>query len=433
MSGFYWLVAIVLLAGCGKKPRPNAADELHRAAQNGDLGQVQALIARGVPVDARGLSDTTALHDAAWSGNVEVAEILVRCGARVDSVDSQGRTPIMVAMSRNHRSIVEDLVRAGATVNLHPAAYLGDVGRVRNLIDNGADITTRDRDGWTPLDYAVLYDHKEVAKLLLAAAADPNGLADGGVRTRDCVRDALRCALREGYEDMAELLINNNAPRAIQGGARETPLYWAAEYGRLRTVKLLLAKGANVNASTREGYKPLGAALGQGYADIVETLIAAGADVNVRDKAGRTLFTEAVTSYCEPAVEAAVKKKFDDSGPGRDAAFDAFARDIRDPLIARMVVLLVAHGADINEKDEAGVTPLHHAAEGGLKETVGFLLAKGAEVNAKTTGPRERRYETHSERVGTTPLHMAAASGDANTVKVLLAHGAELEARDQAG
>lgn len=433
-SGLCWLAAVVvLLAGCGRKPGRNVAEDLHRAASSGDLGQVQSLIARGISADARGWDDGMALHDAARSGHEEVAEVLIRCGACIDSVDNQGRTPVSVAMERDCRAVVEYLVRAGAAVNLHVAAYLGDTVTVQSLIDSGADVTAKDRNGCTPLHYAASYGYRDVAKLLIAAAANLNDTAEGKVRQRDYVSGALFSAIREGHEDMAELLIDSGVPIAVQGDTQETPLYWAAQYGRLRAVKLLLAKGASINASTREGRTPLGTAIEHGYIGIVETLIAAGADVNVRDKSGRTLLMEAVMSYCEPAVEAAVHARYGDSGPGRDAAFDAFARGIQNPLVARMVALLVAHGADVNEKDEIGMTPLHHAAERGLKEAVEYLLAKGGDVNTKTTRAREQHYETRSGRAGTTPLHMAAASGDANTVKVLLAHGAELEARDQAG
>jgi ankyrin repeat protein len=179
------MVAVVFLAGCHKKPRWDGVLDLHRAAWNGDLGQVQRLIVRGALVNAEDTGGGTALHEAALQGHKDVAEVLVCCGARMDSMDNRGRTPVMVAMERDHRAVVEYFVRAGAVVDLHLAAYLGDAAKVKSLIDSGADITARDRDGWTPLCYAASYGCKEVAKLLIAAAADPNGPGYGTKFARD--------------------------------------------------------------------------------------------------------------------------------------------------------------------------------------------------------------------------------------------------------
>jgi len=121
------MAAVVLLAGCGKRPRRNAKADLNWAAWNGNLAEVQALIARGANVNGG------ALHTAAARGHKEVVEVLVRCGASVDRINSKGQTPAIAAMQEDHKAIVEYLVGEGAVVNLHLAAYLGDAAKVKQV------------------------------------------------------------------------------------------------------------------------------------------------------------------------------------------------------------------------------------------------------------------------------------------------------------
>ena len=65
-------------------------EELHRAARAGDLKQVEALIAKGTPVNGRDSLGGTPLHDAAWAGEAEIVECLIRAGADVNARHSEG-------------------------------------------------------------------------------------------------------------------------------------------------------------------------------------------------------------------------------------------------------------------------------------------------------------------------------------------------------
>ena len=133
----------------------------------------------------------------------------------------------------------------------------------------------------------------------------------------------------------------------------ETPLYWAALYGRATIAATLIAAGANVNATTARAYTPLQRAAGSGHADVVAVLMSAGAEVNAKDVFGGT-----------PLHWAA--------GSGR----------------ATIVATLIAAGAEVNAKTNTGRTPLHEAAfwrgRAAVAATVAAtLIAAGAEVNAK--------------------------------------------------
>lgn len=84
------------------------------------------------------------------------------------------------------------------------------------------------------------------------------------------------------------------------------------------------------------------------------------------------------------------------------------------------IQLLLAAGADVNAKTNCDRTPLHSAAVGGRPEAIQLLLAAGADVNA-------REYD------GETPLHSAAAGGGPDAIQLLLAAGARVNERDDKG
>ena len=96
----------------------------------------------------------------------------------------------------------------------------------------------------------------------------------------------------------------------------------------------------------------------------------------------------------------------------RDAAYDGNIETVKQAIAA---------GADVNEKDNIGLTPLHSAAREGHKEIIELLIAAGAEVNAK------------DKIDGYIPLHLAADEGHKEVVELLIAEGADVNAMDDNG
>src|ERR1700683_5410935 len=86
---------------------PAGIEELHKAARAGNLKQVEALIAEGVPVDAKDSVGGTPLHYAAWAGELGVAEYLIRMGADVNARHANGATPLHYAVMGNRVDMVE--------------------------------------------------------------------------------------------------------------------------------------------------------------------------------------------------------------------------------------------------------------------------------------------------------------------------------------
>jgi ankyrin repeat protein len=165
---------------------------------------------------------------------------------------------------------------------------------------------------------------------------------------------------------------------------KEAEFVQAVCMGDTDKVKQLLAAGADVNAKDRDGRAPLYQAcrvmMGQRS---IEMLLAAGADVDARDKAGKT-----------PLYAAA------ESGAGQD-----------------VIKQLLAHNASPNMADNEGYTSLHAACMGnGQPEIIRLLVGGGAKVDAK-------------DHEGWTPLHHAAQRGRVEAVSVLLELKADRDPR----
>lgn len=415
------ILALTLLSGigCQKRREPRTEYDWWQAAYEGDVQKAMDLIAHGVPPRLTRYEGQTPLHIAAKHGHMEMVRFLVGCDPRIDTPDGQGYTPAMLAMAGNHRSIVEYLVEEGAALNLHLAAYLGDADRVNEFLAGGADVNLKGPNGWPPLHYAVLQKQTDMAKLLIAAGADLNALAGRKGFAEDFVGGtALHHAVQQGDVGIVGLLIDSGADVEATNQYGITALQWATLEGKSEMVKLLIAKGANVNARhERDHFRdgtPLASAVRAGRIDIVELLIAGGADVNATDESGWSVLHVAVPEY---------RGEF---------------RKGRTPAV-QIMELLVAHGADVKARDEEGLTPLHCAAYMGHEEVVAFLLARGAEVNARMVpDPRPEQIAWRHDlgfrlAPGVTPLHEAVIGGNPNVVGLLIAHGAKVDASDESG
>jgi ankyrin repeat protein len=142
------------------------------------------------------------LHDAAAAGNAGVVAALLRLGADPNGLDTGGHAPLYyVANARtgaDGAQVVRMLVMAGADVHeaagvmrctaLHMAARRGNVAVAAALLDGGADIEARDRQGDTPLRRAVNCGQLEVAAFFLARGANRHARGSRGLTPRRAAR-----------------------------------------------------------------------------------------------------------------------------------------------------------------------------------------------------------------------------------------------------
>lgn len=195
------------------------------------------------------------------------------------------------------------------------------------------------------------------------------------------------------------------------GGINERLLY-AAEEGKLETIKVLLQYGADIEAKDGLRRTPIVLAAYWNHREVVMYLRQQGAYIGRR---GRTFFHFAAFWNQDEIVKHLIQQE--------NADIEAKDEDGKTALHFaanhgnnKLVEYLLSEGANIEARDNDGRTPLLDAAAGGHDETVTYLLSKGAHIKAQ-------------DKNGWTLLQWAARKGDSKLVTYLLSKGANSEAK----
>jgi ankyrin repeat protein len=117
------------------------------------------------------------------------------------------------------------------------AAELGDVPRIRQLLDEGADVdsVTDGRYPWTPLMYASFHGRTDAARLLLERGADPDH------EDLDFYR-SITVAAAEGHWDIVRILVERGADATKGDGQSTTALGYATKQGEEEMIRYLESK-----------------------------------------------------------------------------------------------------------------------------------------------------------------------------------------------
>lgn len=142
-----------------------------------DIAKIQSIINRKPAiVNSERMLGESPLHKAAEIGNPKVIELLLKNGAICNSKNFNRATPLHIAVKKNKEEAVVELIQSCDQVNamayrsdltpLHLASLNGYYKIAKILVENGADITVKNRVGKTPLDIAEENDHKNIVDLL---------------------------------------------------------------------------------------------------------------------------------------------------------------------------------------------------------------------------------------------------------------------------
>lgn len=200
-------------------------------------------------------------------------------------------------------------------------------------------------------------------------------------------RTAIQVASESNQYEVAKYLIKNGASVREKGALGVPPLTLAAREGADNIVELLIAKGADVNAvDDNSNGTALMAASFKGQYRVAKYLIAKGANVNAKSKEGYTALHSAA------------------SGAGKELS-----------------ELLIVSGANVNSRTNNGITPLRLNAESHYyADVAAVLLSKGADPNLADDDNR-------------TPLNLAITKCHMATAELLISKGADVTTVDKLG
>jgi ankyrin repeat protein len=370
------------------------ATPLGLAAEVANTQILKLLLDAGANVDSPNADGMTALMAVARTGNVEAAKLLIDRGATVDAREGfGGQSALMWAAARRHPPMIDLLAAHGADINARSAhrdyqRHITAEGRPKSLdsggftpllyaarencmacvdvlLDRGADIDLADPDGVSPLHLAVMNANWDLARKLIDAGADVNqwdifGAAplftavggrartDGGRASIDPPNETtgleiVRLLLTRGANPNMQLFFRPANVRGATNLRGSTPLIRAAANNDMEVVKLLLEHGADATIYQADRQTPIHAALAgraneKDAIELIKVLHEAGTDVNV---VALIVHIEEVRGGS--ALHYAVRKRYKD-----------------------VIRLLASYGADMNLKDQDGLTALDYTQSRGF-------------------------------------------------------------------
>jgi ankyrin repeat protein len=161
----------------------NADNILLIAAQAGILYDMRNSLALGADPDAQEADGYYALHGAAASGNIEAVVLLLDHHADMEVTNPEFETPVQFAFRLGRNSTAYALLSAGAdggrvwpngNTIMHYAAMRGDSHLIQKIIESGASPDQRNKEGISPIRYAVLGNHVMTVKRLIEECAEIN-------------------------------------------------------------------------------------------------------------------------------------------------------------------------------------------------------------------------------------------------------------------
>ena len=417
---------------------------LHYLAALGDQkplffirGISNTFVAAKVDFQARDNDGNTPLLIAAHAGTHDVFDWLVKEGASLDATNNAGETPRILAVQ--NPSPFAQPGESSAETDIFQAVRKGNIAAATRLLN---------------ADPQLAYQTNEFQEtpLRLAAQLRQTNMM-GFLETHGAKWDETSAVLASRADALQAILKQRPSAAGTMTMGRGL-IHIAADNGNVEIVKMLIAANCDLQAGDAWGLSPLGRALIKKNREMQALLLQRGAREN---------FFDAVYANDLPAVTALhaqdkslVFAKNHQNFSAMDVAAAAGYTDILKLLLKKSAVLksatsidgpnpvhlaayynqtnalalLIHAGANVNQVDRFGFTPLHWAAIRGATDAAVMLLKHKADAN-KATVPVEPGRSLYPGRdratlLGDTPLHLAALRGDTNVLQLLLKYGADV-------
>ncbi len=340
--------------------------KLFSAIESNDEEEMSRLLEQGYPVNSTIKSGETPLMRAAILGNPKIVELLLNNSAMINAVDHTGQTALM------------------------KSAQSGSKEMTALLLNHGSDSDMKSKEGLKAEDYAKKAKHGDVASMIM------NFENSAG---------KLPFAVESANASSVENLLKNGAPADFKKLGKIPVLVIAAKTGSIPVARLLVDKGASLEAADPEGDTPLIAACRECKSDMVSFLLNAGANPDAKDNLGYSVLKTVWDLKLDGGEECAktfttLKSHLERTSPGYQLILSAEAGDLSS------VVELIQKGVDLDYENELEQTAILVSASEGHTEVVRALQRSGADTSGA--------------------VEAASASGKLDTLKFLLESGATL-------
>jgi ankyrin repeat protein len=187
--------------------------------------------------------------------------------------NEKGQSALLLTVYGGNKELCDTLLAQGVPLELHESAALGQLERVKQLVEKEPrQAESYSPDGFPVIALTAVFGHLEVAEYLFAKGADVNAVATNGTGY-----NALTGAVASGHTAMVAWLLENGADPKYRYGAGYSPLLTAAANGHLGIVSMLLGNGADLSARTNDGKTALKFAEERGHPEVAEFLRSRGA------------------------------------------------------------------------------------------------------------------------------------------------------------
>ncbi|KAI8811063.1 ankyrin repeat-containing domain protein [Cladochytrium replicatum] len=322
------------------------------AAQQGSLDVVRLLYKKLLAVNGS-MTNSKGQNMLHLARSTEIIDFCLRKGLDINSPDNEGYTPLAEAARSGDSDAFDYLLSKGAKTDvvlpesitlLMLVAEKLSASQATCLIEGGADVNAKDKNGQTALMYTTKND------------------VGGG-------EDVAICLLK--HEASVDVLDKDGNNVLFKELSRES---WKSS---AQVCLLLLKNGSKIMGMSSLGETTLHLAVNKNDAALIRILILSGADINAKDNFGKTPLLRSIEQYCDDAGKALVEAGADTSirdEEGFDALLSAIRRGSLDA-----VKMICEHGGVINRRSP-GKSPIELARELGETSVLEYLLRKESET-----------------------------------------------------
>ncbi|XP_062595086.1 putative ankyrin repeat protein RF_0381 [Saccostrea cucullata] len=437
----------------------NGYNVLHYTALGGNVNLFKYLLSKGLDVNGTTNTGETVVHFCCAGGSEEMCRYLVNMyPSLIFVVNNEGYTALHSACCGGSLKIVSFLINRGINFNalsndgesiLHAACFCGEFEICQYLVDNYPHLLdVKDKSSNTVLHDAASGGNVQIVKLLIEKKMNINSLQGDG-------KTILHQCCRLGEMEMCEYLVNHFPELLeIRDNRGWTVLHSACRGGSVEIVSLLIEKGMDFNALSKDGETILHRACLKGKFEVCEYLVENYPHLlDVKDKFSNSVLHDAAWGGSVQIVKLLIEKKMDINAlqGGGETILHLCCRSGKMEVCEYLIKLF---SGLLEIRDNDGWTAIHSACSGGSVEIVSFLMEKGMDIktlsnNGKSILHRaclcgkfevcEYLVENYphlldvKDKSSYTVLHDAAWGGNVQIVKLLIEKKMDINALQGGG